>query len=183
MRFPDKPSGAAIEDLHQERQPRHRVILAVALLVLGAIGFAVWLRERVAASALRAEAQARLDAKRRRVADLQIDRIAEAEFKALGGANEPITKENDPWGTPIRVEKSAGAVAFVRVTSAGADGRFSTPDDLVAGRHAIDSRKAGEFVGREAGRFGAGFAKGLVRGVIRQGGNETREHQTDASGR
>ncbi len=36
----------------------------------------------------------------------------------------------DPWGTSLRYEYTPGAMTFPRITSAGIDKQFNTPDDL-----------------------------------------------------
>jgi prepilin-type N-terminal cleavage/methylation domain-containing protein len=36
----------------------------------------------------------------------------------------------DPWGTPLRYEYTPGSMTFPRITSAGADKKFDTADDL-----------------------------------------------------
>jgi hypothetical protein len=113
------------------------------------------------------------DDRSREKAEAQIQRLADnldaktTETGVYIRVKEGEIKENDPWGTPIKVSYSQGGVAeMIEVRSAGPDREFHSSDDLVAQRMAANLKGIGEGIKKNAEATAAGAAKGLVKGAV-----------------
>jgi hypothetical protein len=72
----------------------------------------------------------------------------------------------DPWGRPLQVAYSQGGVAeMVEVRSFGPDGVSHTPDDVVAGRTAVNLKGIGTGIKEGAEETARNAARGAVNGV------------------
>jgi hypothetical protein len=113
------------------------------------------------------------DDRSREKAEAQIQRLADAldakttETGVYIRVKDGEIKENDPWGTRIKVSYSQGGVAeMIEVRSAGPDREFHTIDDLAAQRMAANLKGIGEGIKKNAEATAAGAAKGLVKGAV-----------------
>ncbi|HLJ97175.1 MAG TPA: hypothetical protein VKU02_28685 [Gemmataceae bacterium] len=112
------------------------------------------------------------------LAQAQVDRWAEQ----LHGQTTPAgvyirypanqLPEADPWGTPLNVAYAQGGFAeTLTVRSAGPDGLFYTPDDLVARRCVVNLQG----IGRGAKDGVEGFAHNAARGLTKGAAEGIRE--------
>jgi hypothetical protein len=135
-------------------------LLAVAVVLL--VGWAV-----TVVDARRREAE-RLRAKVAQTRTL-VESVADREVQAIATTETYLDPATDAWGRRVQVRKQMGTWGVVEVVSGGPDGVFddrrdphAPTDDIVAHRRAdLDWKRAGEAVGRRAGRFGVGVVKGL----------------------
>jgi hypothetical protein len=113
------------------------------------------------------------DDRSREKAEAQIQRLADAldakttETGVYIRVKDGEIKDNDPWGTHIKVSYSQGGVAeMIEVRSAGPDREFHTNDDLATQRMAANLKGIGEGIKKNAEATAAGAAKGLVKGAV-----------------
>lgn len=77
-------------------------------------------------------------------------------------------RENDPWGTRIKVTYSQGGLAeTIDVRSAGPDREFHTDDDIEATAISANLKGVGEGIKEHAGEVAASAAEGVVRGTVK----------------
>lgn len=111
-------------------------------------------------------------------AQAQVDRWAEQLHSQTTAAGVYIRHpanqlpEVDPWGTPLNVTYIQGGFAeALTVRSAGPDGLFYTPDDLVARRCVVNLQG----IGRGATDGVEGFAQNAARGLTKGAAQGIRE--------
>jgi hypothetical protein len=79
---------------------------------------------------------------------------------------EDTLPDNDPWGRPLQVAYSQGGVAeMVEVRSLGPDGVSHTPDDIVAGRTAVNFKGIGTGIKEGVEETTRNAARGAVNGL------------------
>lgn len=106
-------------------------------------------------------------------AHAQVNRIAEdldkrtTETGVYVRVKENEIKENDRWGTRIKVSYSQGGVAeTVSVRSAGPDREFHTDDDIVAQGMTANLKGVGEGIKKNIGEAAENVARETVKGAI-----------------
>jgi hypothetical protein len=106
-------------------------------------------------------------------ANAQVRRVVEeldkrtTETGVYVRVKEDDIKENDPWGTQLKVSYSQGGVAeAVTVRSAGPDKEFQTDDDVVAQGMAMNFKGVGEGIKKNAEATAANMAKGVIKGTV-----------------
>jgi len=158
----------------------HRPEAGVMVIVLAALGWFLW-HQHAAAEKRRASEEAQVEKRRAEQEEMKQTRAAalatctrwadklDAQTTETGiyirfqGEELP---EADPWGKPLTVLYSQGGfMEMLTIRSAGPDGVYFTPDDLVVKRRAVNAKGIGIGIKRGAGDTTAGMLKGAFKGA------------------